>query len=129
MKSIKRGRGPSMMGGIVGIAMALFGVFWTIMALSIGAPWMFAGFGVIFILIAVGNAAYNFMNATGKNRYSEYDITTDDEEPDPLNEYFGEEKPAEEAGERKNEYAFCPYCGTKLDEGDNYCRKCGKRVG
>ena len=38
MRSIKRGRGPSMMGGISSIFMALFGLLWTIIAGSIGGP-------------------------------------------------------------------------------------------
>ena len=71
MKSIKRGRGPSMMNGIVGIFVALFGVFWTIMAAGMGGGFM-AIFGIFFIAIAVMNVIYNFKNATGKNRYSEY---------------------------------------------------------
>ena len=127
MRSIKPGRGPSMMGGIAGVCMAVFGVFWTIFALNIGAPWIFAGFGIVFIALAVVSALYNFQNATNKNRYSEYDITTDKEEPDPLNERFGRQNEAETSTGEK--YAFCPYCGTKLDESDNYCRKCGKRMG
>ena len=34
MKSIKPGRGPSMMSGIAGIGAVIFGIFWTIMAVS-----------------------------------------------------------------------------------------------
>lgn len=117
-----------MMGGIVGIGMAAFGVFWTIMALRIGAPWMFAGFGVIFIVIAVSNAVYNFMNATGKKRFSEYDITSDEEESDPLNELFGEQTEESVNAGNREAYAFCPYCGEQLDKGDKYCSECGKRI-
>ena len=51
MKSIKPGRGPSMMGGIIGIAVALFGVFWTILAIA-GGAWFMAPFGIIFVVIA-----------------------------------------------------------------------------
>ena len=40
MKSIKPGRGPSMMGAIVGIAIAVFGILWTI-----GAADMTSGMG------------------------------------------------------------------------------------
>ncbi len=38
MKSIKPGRGPSMMSGIAGIGAVVFGIFWTIMAVQMGAP-------------------------------------------------------------------------------------------
>lgn len=128
MKSIKPGRGPSMMGGVMGLVMGAFGVFWTIMAMNIGAPGMFAAFGVIFVVVAVCNAIYNFKNATGKNRHSMFDITTDQEEPDPLNEYFSDKKAAEEGDQERDKYAFCPYCGRKLDEGDRYCGQCGKKI-
>ena len=85
MKSIKPGRGPSMMGGIMGIAVAVFGVIWTVIAASMGGG-LFAIFGVVFVIVAIVNTVYNFKNATGKNRYSTFDVTTDEEEPDPLNE-------------------------------------------
>ena len=131
MKSIKRGRGPSFMNGVSLIGVAVFGVFWTIMAAGIGAPAPLVMGGLVFIGIAVVNAVYNFRNAAGKQRYSEYDITDGHEEPDPLNERFGgaagqPEYGAEPEGEA---FAFCPYCGKKLDEGDNFCGKCGRRIG
>ena len=88
MKSVKPGRGPSMMNAVIGIAVALFGVFWTVMAIS-GGAWIMAPFGIIFVVIAIVQVIYNFKNATGKNRYSEFDITDSDEEHDPFNEKFG----------------------------------------
>ena len=84
MKSIKPGRGPSAMGGIGSAAAALFGVFWTLAAASMGAPVFFVLFGIVFILLGVVQAIYHFRNATGENRYSEFDIVDSDEEPDPL---------------------------------------------
>ena len=93
MKSIKPGRGPSFMGGIGAVFAALFGVFWTIMAVSMGAAFM-APFGLLFIGIAVVQAIYNFKNATGENRYSAFDIVEGTEEVDPLNERFGSSKSA-----------------------------------
>ena len=47
MKSIKPGRGPSMMGGISALFAALFGVFWIIVVLQSGGGF-FAFFGVMF---------------------------------------------------------------------------------
>lgn len=136
MRSIKRGRGPSFMGGVAAIAVGLFGVFWTMAAAGMGAPLPFVGFGVVFIGIAVADAIYNFRNATGKTRYSEYDIVDAHEEPDPLNERFGQydsrqsaSQPEEMNAQSSREaFAFCPYCGAKLDQGDVYCGKCGKRI-
>lgn len=61
MKSIKPGRGPSMMGGVISIIIGLFGVFWTVMVLSAGGGFM-AIFGILFIIIAIVQAVYNFKN-------------------------------------------------------------------
>lgn len=127
MKSVKPGRGPSMMGGIGSIFAAVFGLIWTCGAASTGAPGFFLLFGVVFIGIGVVNAVYSFKNATGENRYSDFDIVDSHEEPDPLNERFGRQPDAAppEAGEAGN-FAYCPYCGTKLGEGFTFCGKCGK---
>ena len=101
MKSVKPGRGPSMMGGIGSIFAAVFGLIWTCGAASMGAPGFFLLFGVVFIGIGVVNAVYSFKNATGENRYSDFDIVDSHEEPDPLNERFGRQPDAAppEAGE------------------------------
>ncbi|QOX64910.1 zinc ribbon domain-containing protein [Anoxybacterium hadale] len=135
MKSIKPGRGPSMMSAIGSAAAAIFGVIWTLSAISMGAPIFFALFGVVFVLMGIGQAVYNYKNATGENRFSEYDITSSSEEPDPLNDYFGrsrrddshisqrKETPADTAGRR-----FCPYCGSEAEREHLYCSKCGKKL-
>lgn len=136
MKSIKRGRGPSMVGGITSICMALFGLFWTFGAGSIGGPF-FALFGLVFIAIAVTQAVYNFKNATGKNRYSEYDITDGNEEVDPLNERFGNQtnyyndyqrEEGNAFSENEEDTAYCPYCGTIIGSDFQYCHECGKKM-
>ena len=51
MKHIKRGRGPSAMGAMGSLFAAVFGVIWTIAAVSMGAPWFFALFGVLFVAL------------------------------------------------------------------------------
>ena len=60
MKSIKPGRGPSMLGGIVGIAMIGFGILWTILASRISG--IFALFGVIWTGIAIAISNWNSGN-------------------------------------------------------------------
>ena len=89
MKSVKPGRGPSMMGGVASVFAVVFGIIWMCGAASMGAPGFFLLFGVAFIGIGVVNAVYSFKNAAGENRYSAYDIVDSDEEPDPLDERFG----------------------------------------
>jgi predicted lipid-binding transport protein (Tim44 family) len=125
MKSIKPGRGPSMMGGVIGIFMIGFGILWTIMAAQASA--IFALFGVLWTGIAIVTTVYNFKNATGKNRYSAYDVTDGKEEPDPLNERFG--NPQSETQETSNiDNKFCPYCGTPVAEDFEFCNNCGKKL-
>ncbi|MGN1443108.1 MAG: zinc-ribbon domain-containing protein [Acutalibacteraceae bacterium] len=129
MKSVKPGRGPSMIGGIIGIAVALFGVFWTILAIRIGGGFILVPFGIIFVVIAVVIAVYNFKNATGKNRYSEYDITDNNEEPDPWNERFGKKNnPPEVKPNDGSKANFCPYCGEKADKDFEFCKNCGRKL-
>ena len=125
MKSVKPGRGPSFMGGIGSIVVGVVGVGWTVMASSMGAPGFFTLFGVAFVVLALAGAVYNLKNATGKNRFSTFDVTDGHEEPDPLNAYFGGR--GEEAG-AKDAAAFCPYCGAEAEDGFRFCKKCGKEL-
>lgn len=122
MKSIKPGRGPSMMGGISSVAAVLFGVIWTFLAAGSGGG-VFALFGLVFIFLAISSAVYNFKNATGENRYSEYDICDANEEPDPFNRYFQSEN-----SEKETINSFCPYCGNAIEGDFVYCNKCGKKL-
>ena len=126
MKSIKSGRGPSFMKGVMSILVGLFGVVWTIVAASIGGG-VLALFGIVFIAVAVVNASYNFKNATSKNRYSIFDITDSIEEPDPLNERFGN---SQATIQEKNgvDNKFCPYCGTSVAGDFEFCNNCGKKL-
>lgn len=148
MKSIKPGRGPSAMGAFGSIVAAVFGVIWTIFAASMGAPGIFPLFGVIFIISALVGAVYNFKNASGANRMSVYDITEDNEEPDPLQELF--HKKHGEAGGTvgstvnstinsaagvpgnsqtgRDTVNFCPFCRCELKENFNFCPKCGSDI-
>lgn len=141
MKSIKPGRGPSMMGAFGSAAVTVFGIFWTIMAMSMGAPVFFALFGVVFVIMGIAQTVYNLKNATGKDRFSVFDITDSSEEADPLQEYFTGKQAVEDeiyagavnrsggrnpSGEGAN--AFCPYCGAEAEADFEYCAKCGRKL-
>lgn len=130
MKSIKPGRGPSFMGGIASLFGIVFAIFWTIMAVSMGASVFFPLFGLLFIGIGVANAVYSFKNATGEHRYSEYDIVDSHEEPDPWNTQYGAQAETtfnqSTADNPGGGFAYCPYCGAKLGAGFAFCGKCGK---
>jgi hypothetical protein len=99
MYSIKPGRGPSRMSAIGGIAAVLFGIFWTVMAFKItdDAPFplvhvFFPLFGVVFVIMGIIGVIYNISNATRRDRFSMLDVTTDKEEPDPLNQFAMSDK-------------------------------------
>ena len=124
MKSIKPGRGPSMMSGVVGIFMICFGIFWTVMAAQ--ASGIFALFGVAWTGIAIVTTIYNFKNATSKDRYSAFDITDSDEESEPFNERFGNHQTMQRKSNAGNK--FCPYCGTAVEGDFEFCNNCGKKL-
>lgn len=129
MKSIKPGRRRSRYNAVGAVIGIVFGIIWTIAALSMGAPFFFPLFGLVFIGMGVYNAVYNYRNATSENRYSEFDITDENEEPDPLNERYGAKKSADGGGANTvHGGGFCPYCGAKAEEGYEYCRRCGKKM-
>lgn len=128
MKSIKPGRGPSMMGGVFSIVAAVFGVVWTLAAVNMGAPPFFALFGIVFVILGIVQAVYNFKNAVGKKRFSSFDITDGDEEGDPLDERFGNPErggPSDDSGEAGS---YCPYCGAKVGPEFEFCRRCGRKL-
>ena len=124
MKSIKPGRAPSMMGGVAGIFMIIIGIGWTVAASQL--HWLMALFGICWTGIAVSNTIYNFKNAKGKNRYSAYDIVDGSEEPDPLNQRYGNTStPYQRPGTSSR---FCPYCGKETNPDFDFCPGCGKQL-
>ncbi len=129
MKSVKPGRGPSMMGGIFGIFAVVVGLFWIGGAASMGAPAPFLMFGVVIVVMFLVSTVYSFYNAAGENRFSEYDITEDGEEPDPLEQRREHTVSlAKDSAEGTKEGGFCPYCGAKTGADHTFCRKCGKKL-
>lgn len=111
-----------MLGGIIGIFMVGFGILWTVFAAQISP--VFSIFGLLWTGIAIATTVYRFKNATGKNRYSEYDITDSSEEPDPFNERFGNYTQADFNSNSK----FCPYCGTPVADDFEFCNNCGRKL-
>jgi hypothetical protein len=55
---------PGKVGALVGAAIAaVFGIFWTVAASSMGAPGFFPLFGVVFVVVAVAGGIYGFTKA------------------------------------------------------------------
>ncbi len=130
MKSVKPGRGPSFMNMAGSIGAAVFGIIWTFGTLTMGAPFFFPLFGLVFIIIALAQAFFYYKNATGQNRYSSFDITDSWEEPDPLNKKFSgglNGEPLEHTN-AENADSFCPYCGAAVQSGFVFCNRCGKQL-
>lgn len=127
MKSIKPGRGPSAMGAMGSAFAVIFGIFWTIMAASMGAPVFFPIFGAMFVIMGIVQFVYNYKNATGKNRYSSFDITDSSEEPDPLNDEL-RTKESKFCKNHQNKTRFCPYCGEQVGEDYKFCQSCGRKL-
>lgn len=93
-----------------------------------GAPGLFVAFGAIFVLMAVAGAIYQFSNATRKNRFSAFDITDEQEEPDELNQYFGKNGAGYMPEKQEPAARYCPYCGEALQEDYRFCPKCGNEL-
>ncbi len=136
MKSIKPGRGPSGMNFVSTIGGVIFGVLWTVCAFAMtgGGAFGLIGlifplFGVVFVVIGIIQAVYHYKNATGKDRYSAFDITEDGEEGDPSWRWVQGAEPWERSAPPRPPESgaeFCPYCGAKLQEDFRFCPKCGR---
>ena len=136
MRSIKPGRGPSGMSFIGTIGTVVFGVLWTICAFGMAASGgfgiigvIFPLFGIVFIVTGIIQAAYHYKNATGKDRYSEFDITEDGEEGDPGRRWVKGAEPWDQPGQSRppeRGTRFCPYCGANLQGDFRFCPKCGR---
>ncbi|HUW58125.1 MAG TPA: zinc-ribbon domain-containing protein [Planctomycetota bacterium] len=135
MHGVKPGRGPSLIGGIGGIVFIILGIAMFATVGSRGAPPIFLLFLGGILLVAVIGTVYNFWAATTRNRPSTFDITSGDEEYDPIAKALGhgpktgeptmdqtEEKP------RRFEGEFCPFCGKKVEGEFDFCPHCGKDI-
>jgi hypothetical protein len=117
------------MSAVGSVFAAIFGVIWTVMATSMGAPTFFTLFGIIFVVFAMIQGIYYFNNTTNKNRMSVFDITDENEEPDPLQARMNIKDCNGNMDNIKiNDANFCPYCGVRLNEEFSFCPKCGKKL-
>lgn len=130
MKQIRRGKGPSAMGGVMSLVVAAFGVVWTLLTLRMGAGFM-ALFGVFFVVFAVMQAVYQFANASGKRQDSLYDIVdTEEDRPAPGEQPAPAEPPAPAAppAAKAGVGRYCPYCGQAVQADFAFCAGCGRKL-
>jgi ABC-type multidrug transport system fused ATPase/permease subunit len=128
MKKVKPGRGLSFIGFIGSIIAVVLGIFWLMLVIYFfekenesGSPvfYFFLLFGIIFILLGIGGAIYNYINAFSKKRFPVFDIVEDSKEGDHF----------ESAIRRKRQSGngnYCPYCGNPVEELFSFCPNCGK---
>ena len=88
----------------------IFGIFWCVVALSMGA-----GFMLIFGIPFVGLLIYRLVMVSrhGKEEHK----APPRQETDHWNPRV-----------RSAENGFCPYCGSTVDESFEYCPKCGRKL-
>ncbi len=128
--SVKPGRSNSAAGAAAGVFGIAFAIIWTVAAMAMGAPWFFRLFGVFFVGLMIYTTIHSIRNATGKNRYSEYDIVDMDAEPDPWDERYAPHDEdgcfGEDAHRTGRHVGYCPYCGAAVQSDFAFCRSCGK---
>ena len=124
--SLKTGRVPSLMQGVVEIIAGVFvGVIWINIADQTGQG-VFRYFyyaGYVMILIAFVGGSYHIYNALAKNRFSEKDIIFSGHEPDPFSRFLDDDEPNLQTGN-----TYCVTCGNTINKRDNFCSGCGKEV-
>ena len=128
MKSIKPGRGRSRLSGYMGFIASIWALIWTFAAVSLGAPIFFPIFGLLFLIVTVIHTIYHFRNASGKNRYSVYDVVDSAEEPDPLDISVRPEVPSSHQDGPATGSRYCPYCGARAEKSFAYCSQCGRQL-
>jgi len=124
--SVKTGRVPSLMQGVVEIIAGVFvGVIWINIADQTGQG-VFRYFhyaGYVVILIAILGGSYHIYNALAKNRFSEQDVVFSGQEPDPFSRFLDDDEL-----NLQTSNTYCETCGNTVNEGDNFCPGCGKDV-
>lgn len=139
MYSVKPGRGPSLFGAVFGLVIGVpFMLFWIFSAMAHGAPVFFVFFGFLMLVGVIGFVVMNIYNAKAKDRLSQLDIVTQEEEGDGIAEALGLQERRADAqedrqgdaqdGPRKYAGAFCPFCGEEAGREVDFCPHCGKDI-
>ena len=128
MKSIKPGRGPSLLSGIatlIGIAVI---ICFAAMAIKMRQTFFLIIAGFI-LLVYICFTIYHFSNAIKKNRHSILYIE-DDRESNSSPSAEPKEPSALLNGKPIDGVAprYCPYCGKDTESDFLYCKFCGRKL-
>ena len=105
-------------GGVfAGVFYIIFGVIWMSMTLS-----MPSGFGILFSLVGLLVIVYGLFIIWRSFRGREF---RPKESKIPEFEVPRDVEPEPHDGESNG---FCPYCGSPLEKGFQYCGVCGRRL-
>ena len=105
-------------GGVfAGVFYIIFGVIWMSMTLS-----MPSGFGILFSLVGLLVIVYGLFIIQRSFRGKEF---RPKESQIPEFEVPRDAEPEPHDGESNG---FCPYCGSPLEKGFQYCGVCGRRL-
>lgn len=91
-----------------------FGMFWTIMARSIGAPIWF--FGILFVAIGVASMV-SVMRGSRRRTNAPAQVSSG---PVQGQDFYGDG--------RMSGAEYCPYCGARAGLDFEYCKKCGRKI-
>ena len=100
-----------------GVFYIIFGVIWMSMTLSIPS-----GFGILFSLVGLLVMVFGVYVIVKSFRGREF---RPKESQIPEFEVLRDAEPEPHDGESNG---FCPYCGSPLEKGFQYCGVCGRRL-
>ncbi len=106
MKNNRPGQG---IASVLMLLPAIFGIFWTVKAASMGAPAFFCLFGVVFTALALFRWGRGMKRTLGSGEN-------------------GSEAPPEFREPISRPAGTCPYCGADTRENIAYCENCGKKL-
>jgi zinc ribbon protein len=128
--AVKPGRASSFLGVVASLGVSLIGIVMLFKAFK-EDDWYQILFLIVFCVIAVSGLFYNAYNAFGRNRFSEHDVVSPQQEPDPFASALGYEgRAAEGKPTRVRRYpgSHCPYCGAAAPDTADFCPACGKDI-
>lgn len=108
----------SIVGLIMCLFMIAFGMFWTMMAASLGAPIWF--FGLFFVAIGVVILVSNIRELVAFRRAPKQVGSVSDSRTPYDSDYYGSDS--------MRGSDFCPYCGARAGLDFEYCKKCGRKI-